>query len=50
MSGVHPGAFAGLLGGAFALISRILGGLIGLFPFLYISIEAKKIIIEDISS
>ena len=47
---VHVGAIAGLLGGAFALLSRVLGGLIGLFPFLYLNLESGKIIIEDITS
>jgi hypothetical protein len=47
MSGIQVGAIAGLLGGAFALLSRVLGGLVGLFPFMYVIIEGEKIVIED---
>jgi hypothetical protein len=49
MSGFHIGAVAGLLGGVFALLSRVLGGLIGLFPFLYVNMKGGQIIIEDFS-
>jgi hypothetical protein len=49
MSGIQVGAIAGLLGGAIALLSRVLGGIIGVFPFLYINLEGGQIIFEDFS-
>jgi hypothetical protein len=45
--GIIPGAIAGLLGGVFALISRILGGIIGLFPFFWVAKEGEIIVVED---
>jgi hypothetical protein len=47
ISGIRVGAIAGLLGGVFALFSRILGEIIGLFPFMYALKEGEYIVIED---
>jgi len=45
--GIRIGAIAGLLGGVFALLSRVLGEIIGLFPFSYMVKEGEYIVIED---
>ena len=47
ISGIRVGAIAGLLGGVFALLSRVLGEIIGLFPFLFMYTEGGIIVIED---
>jgi len=52
MGGIRTGAIAGLLGGVFALFSRMLGEALGLFPYLWIAKEGKYLVIifEDFFS
>ena len=49
IGGIRAGGIAGFLGGIFALFSRVLGEIIGLFPFLFLSLEGGYLVIEDFS-